>query len=206
METVGIVLLVFFLVFATVATVATVKAARAVKRGVERRALQARRAVEDQRLRARRFALPGSLGQLAQLRLDLRTSVDSTFQALDGAELPEATALLDRLNGHARALDAELKLLEREPDKARVSAKLPDLAERARRIAHSADSLRWAAQDRARHTTADDFDALTREIDIESTALRHWESGPRPGLGAPPAAGKPLPDGSARPAFEARGE
>jgi len=205
-ETVGIILLVFFLVVTTLAAVATVKAARAVKRGVERKALQARRAVEDQRLRARSFAMPGPFGQLAQVRLDLRTSIDSTFQALDGAKLPEADALLARLNDHAQTLDAELKLLEREPDRSRVSARLRELTERARRIAHSADSLRWAVQDRAEHAVADDLEALTREIDMESSALRHWESGARPGVGAPQAGGKPLSDGPARPAFEARGD
>lgn len=206
METVGIVLLVFFLVVTTLATVATVKAARAVKRGVERKALQARRAVEDQRLRARSFAMPGPFGQLAQVRLDLRTSIDSTFQALESAGLPEADALLGRLNEHAQTLDAELKLLEREPDRSRVSARLRELSGRAERIAHSADSLRWAVQDRAEHAVADDLEALTREIDMESSALRHWESGARPGVGAPPAGGKPLSDGPARPAFEARGD
>lgn len=206
METVGIVLLVFFLVVTTLATLATVKAARAVKRGVERKALQARRAVEDQRLRARSFAMPGPFGQLAQVRLELRTSIDSTFQALEGAGLPEADALLGRLNEHAQTLDAELKLLEREPDRSRVSARLRELSGRAERIAHSADSLRWAVQDRAEHAVADDLEALTREIDMESSALRHWESGARPGVGAPPPAGKPLSDGPARPAFEARGD
>ncbi|MFJ2953926.1 hypothetical protein OG896_27110 [Streptomyces sp. NBC_00669] len=175
METVGIILLLFFLIFATLATVAIVRTTRAVKRGVERRTAKARRIVEDQRLRARRFAQPGDIGALTQLRLDLRSSIDSTFEAMAHASLPEAAALLDRLNDHARTLDAELKLLEREPDKSRVSAQLPALTERAHRITHSADALRWAAQDRVHHSTGDDLASLTREIDIEATALRHWE-------------------------------
>jgi len=174
-ETIGIILLLFFLLFATLGTVVVVKTARAVKRGVERRTAQARRVVEDQRLRARRFAQPGDIGELTQLRLDLRTSIDTTLEAVDGAGLPEATALLARLNDHARSLDAELKLLEREPDKARIKAQLPSLTERAHRITHSADSLRWAAQDRAHHTANDDLAELTHDIDLESTALRHWQ-------------------------------
>jgi hypothetical protein len=186
-ETAGLVVLVIFLLFAALAVVAAVKGARALKRGVERRTLQARRAVEDQKLRARRFA-PGPTSELATLRLGLRTSVDSTFEALDGAGLPEAAALLDRLNAHARDLDAELKMLEREPDRSRVAARLPELTDRARRITHSADSLRWAAQDRARHSTADDLADLTREIDMEATALRHWERG----YGDAPLGGSPL--------------
>jgi len=174
-ETVGIILLLFFLIFATLATVAIVKTTRAVKRGVERRTAHARRIVEDQRLRARRFAQPGDNGVLTQLRLDLRSSIDTTFEAMERAHLPEAAALLARLNDHARTLDGELKLLEREPDKARVAAQLPSLTERTQRITHSADALRWAAQDRVHHATGDDLASLTREIDIEATALRHWE-------------------------------
>jgi hypothetical protein len=179
-ETIAIILLLFFLLFATLGTVVLVKTARAVKRGVERRTAQARRVVEDQRLRARRFSQPGDIGELTQLRLDLRTSIDTTLEAVDGAGLPEATALLARLNDHARSLDAELKLLEREPDKARIKAQLPTLTERAQRITHSADSLRWAAQDRVHHSANDDLAALTRDIDIESTALRHWQPTHRP--------------------------
>ncbi|WP_335982077.1 MULTISPECIES: hypothetical protein [Streptomycetaceae] len=175
METVGIILLLFFLIFATLATVAIVRTTRAVKRGVERHTSRARRLVEDQKLRARRFAQPGDIGALTQLRLDLRSSIDSTFEAMAHASLPEAAALLDRLNDHARTLDAELKLLEREPDKARVAAQLPELTERTRHITHSADSLRWAAQDRVHHANGDDLASLTREIDMEATALRHWE-------------------------------
>jgi hypothetical protein len=48
------------------------------------------------------------------------------------------------------------------------------LTARVRHITHSADSLRWAAQDRAHHSSADDLAALTDQIAIESAALRHW--------------------------------
>jgi uncharacterized protein YlxW (UPF0749 family) len=185
-ETVGIVLLLFFLIFVTLATVAIARTTRAVKRGVERRTAQARRVVEDQRLRARRFAQPGDIGALTQLRLDLRSSIDSTYEAMERASLPEAAALLDRLNDHARTLDTELKLLDREPDKARIAAQLPSLTERTHRITHSADALRWAAQDRVHHATGDDLASLTREIDLEATALRHWEPLPPPGKKALP--------------------
>ncbi|SDO10702.1 hypothetical protein [Actinacidiphila guanduensis] len=186
METVGLIVLLIVLAFGALVTVAVVKTAQKVKRGIERSTAQARRAVEDQRLRARRFALPGALGELAQLRLELRTSIDSTFEALDSAELAEAAALMNRLDSHARALDAELRLLEREPDRSRVAAQLPALTERAHRITHSADALRWAAQDRARHAVTDDLADLTREVDMEARALRHWEpaAGPLDGSGA----------------------
>lgn len=179
METVGIIALLFFLIFATLATVATVRTVRAVKRQVSRGTAQARRVVEDSRIKARRFT-PGTVGELAKLRLDLRTALDSTYRALEAgrpgdASLSEAAQLLARLDGHARELDAELRLLEREPDRRRVAERLPELSERTRRIAHSADTLRWAAQDRARHFADDDLAALGRDIAVEAGALRHWE-------------------------------
>jgi len=179
-ETIGIIAFLFFLIFATLATVATVRTVRAVKRQVVKSTAQARRVVEDNRIRARRYTVPGTGGELARLRLELRTSLDSTYRALESgraadASLSEAAALLARLDGHARELDAELKSLEREPDRGRVAERLPQLAERAHRISHSADTLRWAAQDRARHFADDDLAALGRDIATEAGALRHWE-------------------------------
>jgi hypothetical protein len=178
-ETAGVIVLVVFLVFMTLAVVATVKTVRAVKRGVSRGGAQARRVMEDQRLKARRFTVPGPAGELVRLRLELRASIDSTYRALEvghgeDASLTEAAGLLSRLSDHAGALDGELKLLEQEPDRARIADRLPGLAERARRITHSADALRWAAQDRARRFADDDLSALTRDVDLEAGALRHW--------------------------------
>ena len=187
METAGIIALLFFLIFVTLATVATVRTVRAVKRQVAKGTAQARRVVEDNRIRARRYTMTGTAGELAKLRLELRTSIDSTTRALEegrttDASLSEAAALLARLDDHARVLDGELRLLEREPDRGRVAARLPDLTERTRRITHSADTLRWAAQDRARHFADDDLAALGRDIAIEAGALRHWEDPPgKPG-------------------------
>jgi hypothetical protein len=178
-ETVGIIVLILFLAFAALATVATVKTVRVVKRGVRRSSAQARRVVEDGRLRARRYTVTGPAADVVRLRLELRTSVDSTYRALEAGRpedpsLTEAAGLLARLSDHAGALDAELQLLEQEPDRARIAHRLPDLAERARHITHSADSLRWAAQDRARRFADDDLHALTRQVDLEAGALRHW--------------------------------
>lgn len=181
METVGIVVFLLFLIFAALATVATVRTARAIKRrvreGIDRSTAQARRLVEDNRLRARSWATPGPGGEVARLRLELRTSIDSTFRALEegrreDASLAEASGLMARLNDHARALDAELRLLEGEPDRERVRSLLPALADRARGIIQGADSLRWAAQDRAHQFAADDLAALTHDIAIESAALK----------------------------------
>lgn len=207
------VILLLFASFLALGVVAAVKTARAVKRGVERTSIEARRVVEDTGLKARRYSRPGPAGKLAELRLALRTSVTSTEAALEGQaavdpSLSEAVALLARLSSHARELDAELRLLEREPDRSRIAARIGELEERTRRITHSADSLRWAAQDRARRFADDDLAALGRDIDLEAGALRHWapaalpepepeprtqpgtrrERMPEPGAGQPPKA------------------
>lgn len=183
MEIAGIVALVLVLAIVTLGAVATVRGVRAARRGVSRVSAQARRTIEDTQLKARRYTTTGPAGQLAQLRIDLRTAIDSTFRALDhDPSLSEAAALLARLNDHARTLDRELALLEREPDRARLAALLPGLSTRTHRITHSADSLRWAAQDRAHQFASDDLAALGHQIDIESAALRHWEPSPPPKL------------------------
>lgn len=183
METVGLIVLLLVMAFVALGLVVTVRTVRAVRRGVARGTAHARRVVEDTQLRARRYTAPGVAGEVARLRLDLRTAIDSTFAALDqhraqDAGLSEAAALLARLNDHARALDGELKLLEREPDRSRIAARLPDLSSRAGHITHSADSLRWAVQDRARHDAADDLADLTAQIALESAALHHWTPAP----------------------------
>lgn len=132
----------------------TVKVVGAAKRGVDRTITQARRTVEDTSLKARSFGQVGVAGALAQMRLDLRMSMRSTQQALyqgvqTDASLKESIGLFERLSAHGHELDDELKLLEQEPDKKRIAERLPELRERAERVTQAADSLRWAARDRA---------------------------------------------------------
>ena len=140
-----------FVLFVALGAYVTVKVVGAAKRGVDRTVAQARRTVEDTTLKARTFAQPGAAGELAQLRLKLRTSMRSTQEALharaaEDASLKESLDLFDRLSVHGRELDDELKRLEREPDKAHARRRLPELRERTEQITASADSLRWAAQ------------------------------------------------------------
>ncbi|MFI7136441.1 hypothetical protein ACIBQ5_01325 [Streptomyces massasporeus] len=168
-----------FVLFVGLGAYATVKAVGAAKRGVDRGITQARRTVEDHTLRAKSFAQPGAAGELAQLRLKLRTCMRATQEALRAAvaedeSLKESLGLFERLSAHGRELDEELKRLESEPDRAALTERLPGLRERAERVTHSADSLRWAARDRARRFADDDLDSLSAQIDLESGALRHW--------------------------------
>ncbi|MFJ8658970.1 hypothetical protein [Streptomyces sp. NPDC093795] len=168
-----------FLSFVALGVFVTVKAVKATKRGVDRTLNQARRTVEDTTLRAKSFGQAGVAGELARLRLSLRTSMRATQEALqagvgEDASLRESLDLFHRLSGHGLELDEDLKRLEREPDRAYVSGQLPDLTARTERITSSADALRRAARDRALKFAEDDLSALSAQIDVEAGALRHW--------------------------------
>ncbi|MBT2368306.1 hypothetical protein J7E88_24010 [Streptomyces sp. ISL-10] len=175
------ILALLFFAFVALGVYVSVKVVGAAKRGVERTVTQARRTVEDTTLRARSYGQGGVTGELAQLRLALRTSMRATQEALhagvaEDASLSESLALFHRLSAHGQELDAELKRLEREPDRATVASLLPGLRERTERITHSAESLRWAARDRAQKFAEDDLDVLSAQIDMEAGALRHWSA------------------------------
>ncbi|WP_267245084.1 hypothetical protein [Streptomyces sp. PR69] len=181
MEAVVLILALLFIAFVALGVYVTVKAVRAAKRGVERTVTQARRTVEDTALRAKSYGQGGVTAELAQLRLQLRTSMRATQDALqagaaEDASLSESLGLFQRLSAHGHELDDELKRLEREPDRAATASLLPGLRERTERITASAESLRWAARDRARRFADDDLDSLSAQIDVEAGALRHWSS------------------------------
>ncbi|MET9366000.1 hypothetical protein ABZX93_34575 [Streptomyces sp. NPDC006632] len=179
MEAAILILALLFVAFVGLGVYVTVKVVGAAKRGVERTVTQARRTVEDTTLRAKSVGQPGVAGQLAQLRLSLRTSMRATQEALharlaEDASLKESLALFERLSGHGHELDDELRRLEREPDKRRIADRMPELRERTERITRSADSLRWAARDRARQFADDELASLSEQIEMESGALRDW--------------------------------
>ncbi|MEU5630631.1 hypothetical protein ACH47C_02395 [Streptomyces rishiriensis] len=193
MEAVITIVALLFVLFLALGVYATVKVVGAAKRGVDRTITQARRTVEDHTLRAKSFAQLGPVGEIAQLRLKLRTSMRATQDALhagaaEDESLKESLGLFQRLSAHGQELDAELKRLESEPDRATLSQRLPSLRERTERITASADSLRWAARDRARRFAEDDLDSLSTQIDVEAGALRHWTTPePSPTSQASPA-------------------
>ncbi|MDH2391243.1 hypothetical protein QCN29_21150 [Streptomyces sp. HNM0663] len=195
MEAVVLILALLFIAFVALGVYVTVKAVRAAKRGVERTVTQARRTVEDTALRAKSYGQGGVTAELAQLRLKLRTSMRATQDALqagvtEDASLSESLGLFQRLSAHGHELDDELRRLEREPDRATTASLLPGLRERTERITASAESLRWAARDRARKFADDDLDSLSAQIDVEAGALRHWSSA-TPSHTSPSAADRP---------------
>jgi len=190
-----------FVLFLVLGTYAAVKAVGAAKRGVDRTITQARRTVEDHTLRAKSFAQPGAAGELAQLRLKLRTSMRATQDALhagvaEDESLKESLGLFERLSAHGHELDGALKRLEAEPDRATLAERLPALRERTERIVQSADALRWAARDRARRFADDDLDSLSAQIDVEAGALRHWTTA-EPASPPPPWPEAPAADAEA---------
>ncbi|SFT11374.1 hypothetical protein [Streptomyces sp. ok210] len=195
MEAVILILGLLFVAFMALGVYVSVKVIGAAKRGVDRTITQARRTVEETTLRAKSYGQVGVAGELAQLRLSLRTSMRATQEALqagvaEDASLSESLGLFERLSVHGRELDDELKRLEREPDRATVASLLPGLKQRTERITHSAQSLRWAARDRARQFADDDLAALNTQIDVEAGALRHWTvEEPSAGAGAGAGAG-----------------
>ncbi|MEU6237176.1 hypothetical protein [Kitasatospora sp. NPDC047058] len=216
MDVLGVILglaLLFGLGVVALVVVGVVKAARAVGEKMERQEAKARRAVENVTLKAKSYTQTGPQGQISGVRLSLRTSLDGTRQVLESGlaqdgQLGESLALLRRLDAHAAELDGELRILEREPDSARIAAKLPELRERAERITHSAETMRWAAQDRMHRFADDELRRLSQECESEAGALRHWDtseaagpSGAAAGAAAGSAAGGsaaggPAADGS----------
>ncbi|MGW2375979.1 hypothetical protein [Kitasatospora sp. NPDC001683] len=190
---IGLVLL-FGIAALVLAVVGAVKAAKAVAAKVEKHEANARRAVETATLKAKTYTKVGPPAQIATVRLKLRTSLDGTRQVLEGglpqdSQLGESLALLTRLDAHAAELDGELRVLEREPDTARIAAKLPELRERAERITHAAETMRWAAQDRMHRFADDELSRLSQECESEAGALRHWDTAASGGAGAASGAG-----------------
>ncbi|MYU21016.1 hypothetical protein [Streptomyces sp. SID8352] len=188
MEAVITIVVLLFVLAVVLGVYATVKAVGAAKRSADRHIHQARRKVEDHTLRARSFLQAGPAAEIAELRLSLRTSMRATQDALyagvaEDQSLKESLALFERLSAHGHELDDELRRLEGEPDRTTLAARLPELRERTGRVTGSAESLRWAARDRARRFADDDLDSLSAQIDVEAGALRHWT-----GAEPPPAA------------------
>ncbi|MEU9557437.1 hypothetical protein [Streptomyces fumanus] len=219
MEAALAVVALLFVLMVVLGAYATVKAVGAAKRGVDRGITQARRTVEDHTLRAKSLVQIGPAGELAQLRLTLRSSMRATQDALragaaDDESLKESLALFERLSAHGHELDGELRRLESEPDRATLAERLPGLRERTERITHAADSLRWAAHDRARRFADDDLDTLSAQIDVEAGALRHWtrtepsappppwSDAPAADAGSPADRARPAPGEAARPALD----
>src|SRR5215216_2249209 len=125
-------LLLTLLVMTVVAGAVTLAAVWRVVRWVRRSPLVRRRVRSMQAL----TTPPGARRRVACLRRDLSAAAHATGQAVAvvrqaGGTVGDLPQLARRLTGVARTLDAELRLLAGEPDRAELARVLPAAAELA---------------------------------------------------------------------------
>lgn len=141
-------------------------------RGVRRRV---RRLQERIGLAARAYAR-GASGEVAKLRQELDRALTGARRALGAARAVDAPvgdvpSLLARLELAARAVDGELRMLEAQPDGARVRTQLVGPRSRAQAVIDSAAALVDGLLDSAGHWSGD-LAVLQAECAVESEALR----------------------------------
>ncbi len=192
-EAVITVIALLFLLFVVLGAYATVKVIGAAKRGVDRTisrpAARSRTppcVPRPSLSRARRGRSP------LTLRTSMRATQDAPAPRRGRGRVPEGVPGAVRATQCARARAG--RRAEAPGERSRTRGRSPrgsELRERTERITQSADSLRWAARDRARRFAADDLDSLSEQIDVEAGALRHWTTEPGPTASWPEA---PVPD------------
>jgi hypothetical protein len=118
----------------------------------------------------------GPVAEAARLRRELERSLGGARRALTAARAVDAPigdvpSLLARLELAARSVDAELRLLEAQPDRDRVAAGLTGPRSRAQAILGSAADLVDGLLHAAGHEAAE-LAALQAACAIEAEALR----------------------------------
>ncbi len=134
------------------------------------------RAVRDRAGLTARSYVGGPGGDVARLRRDMDRALAASRSALAtarsvGAPIGDVPLLLGRLDLAARAVDAELRVLESHADRSRVSAALAGPRSRADAVMSSAADL----VDGLLHATgydAQQLAVLQAECAIEADALR----------------------------------
>lgn len=131
---------------------------------------------ERLQLGARAVAV-GPRAELARLRLELRSSIESGRRVLAVASaahwpLGDAPMLLRRLERAAAAVDAELTALGHERDERRLATLLPALRARVTALTTSAGSLRQGLMESSMRLGADELSALQADCALEARALR----------------------------------
>jgi len=154
--------------------------ARAVVRRVRRRVLRLR---DRAQLTARAYGV-GPSAEVARLRRDLERSLDGAGRALAaaravGTPVGDVPSLLARLELAARSVDGELRVLEAQPDRARVAAGLAEVRPRVVAITGSAAQLVDGVLAAASHDDAE-LSVLQAACEIEAEALRSVGRRPQP--------------------------
>ena len=199
MEAVIAVVALLFVLFVALGAYATVKVVGAAKRGVDRTITQARRTVEDHTLRAR-VLRPAGPGRGAGPAPAEAAHLDAGHPggAAGGRGRGRVPQGVPRPSSSASARTAaswttNSSAWSPSPTGPRSPSGCPTLRERTERVIKSADSLRWAARDRARRFADDDLDTLSAQIDVEAGALRHWTTRNPPRCGPTRRSPRPQP-------------
>ena len=119
---------------------------------------------------------PGAAGQVAGARLQLRSGIDQTRRIVDDAvrrndPLGELPRLFRRIEHLAESVDAELRMLDGDPDRiqqARLAATVRHSAE----LASMAAAVRRTVSGVHADMQLDRFGLLQRDLDVELAALR----------------------------------
>jgi hypothetical protein len=134
------------------------------------------------RLAARAYGV-GPVSEVARLRREMGRSLAGARRALAAARavhspVGDAPSLLARLELAATSVDAELQMLEAQPDRLRIAARLPGPRSRAEAIRSSAAHLVEGLLAAASHD-GDELSLLQAACAVEAEALR---SSARPSL------------------------
>ncbi len=151
---------------------AVVVVVRSSVRAVRRRLLGLRDAAA---LRARAHGV-GPAAEVARLRREMERSVGGARRALAAAQAVQAPvgdvrSLLARLELAARAVDAELRVLESQPERARLAAGLEGARVRAGLVTTSAAELVDGLLHASGHRD-DELSLLHAACTLEAEALR----------------------------------
>jgi hypothetical protein len=165
-------LLLTLLVMTVVAGAVTLAAVWRVVRWVRRSSLVRRRVRGMQAL----TTPPGARRRVACLRRDLSAAAHATGQAVAvvrqaGGTVGDLPQLARRLAGVARTLDAELRLLAGEPDRAELARVLPAATARVADVSRVALAIRRAATVGLGAATAAELAPLQAEVAREVQAL-----------------------------------
>jgi hypothetical protein len=162
-------------------TFVSVVVIRRAVRAVRRRVFALR---DRAQLVARAYGV-GPAAEVARLRRDMDRSLGGARRALAAtqavhAPVGDVPSLLARLELAARAVDGELRVLESQPDRARVAAQLAGPRSRVEVITGSAAALVDGLLHAAGHDSAE-LTLLQTACSIEADALRSLD---RPGVAA----------------------
>ncbi len=119
----------------------------------------------------------GPARELAELRLSLRSATDYTTNSValaerSGRPVGDLPALVRRLAGLCAELDEQLRLLEWEPDHARLRAALPVARKRTKQVEATATRIRDILGQLEAADTGSGIDELTADVSTEVTALQ----------------------------------